>query len=224
MIKAVFLDVDNTLLDFNACANIAMQAVFQQNSLCFEPFMFDVFTKCNDQLWKQIEDGSLTRQELFQIRWNLIFRELGINFDGPAFESQFFKALDSTAEPVDGAADLLQYLRKKYRLFVASNAMHEQQVHRLHLAGMLDAFEEVFTSDLLGCAKPAPAFFEACLQRVGISPAQTMMIGDSLRADIGGAIAAGMKTCWFTPDPMSNKSALHPDQVVTRLSEIQNFL
>ena len=44
---------------------------------------------------------------------------------------------------------------------------------------------------LLG--KPAPAFFAAALERLGCAPSEAVMIGDDAEADVGGAIAAGLR-------------------------------
>ena len=62
MVKAVFLDVDNTLLDFDRCGVVAMHQGFEELGLPFEDWMyFDTFTNINEPLWKKIERGELTR-------------------------------------------------------------------------------------------------------------------------------------------------------------------
>ncbi len=108
MIKAVFLDVDNTLLDFDLCAVRVMRQCFEEFGLAFETSMYyDTFTRINNPLWEQIERGELTREELFRVRWTLIFRALGIDFDGPTFEKRFLALLETTAVPVPGAPELV---------------------------------------------------------------------------------------------------------------------
>ena len=137
MIKAVFLDVDNTLLDFDLCAVRVMRQCFEEFGLAFETSMYyDTFTRINNPLWEQIERGELTREELFRVRWTLIFRALGIDFDGPTFEKRFLALLETTAVPVPGAPELVSYLQGKYTLCAASNAFYEQQIRRLTLAGI----------------------------------------------------------------------------------------
>lgn len=63
------------------------------------------------------------------------------------------------------------------------------------LAGLgLDRYLDfTLASGAAGVAKPSPAFFSMALQRAGAEAAESMMVGDSLRADVLGAEAAGMR-------------------------------
>ena len=62
------------------------------------------------------------------------------------------------------------------------------------LAGLgLDRYLDfVLASGAVGVSKPNPAFFRIALERAGVEPAAALMVGDSLRADVQGAQAAGM--------------------------------
>lgn len=55
MIRAVFMDIDNTLLDFDAAAQEGMEHCFEDAGLTYKPEMFTVFKEENDQIWKKIE-------------------------------------------------------------------------------------------------------------------------------------------------------------------------
>ena len=71
--------------------------------------------RINDGLWLEIEKGTLTRKRLHEIRWNTIFSELGIDFDGVVFEKTFLEFLFDSHEHVDGADEILKkYLSGKY--------------------------------------------------------------------------------------------------------------
>lgn len=142
MIKVIFLDIDDTLLSFSEYVKQAMRDGFKKYNL--KPYaedMFDTFKKINDQLWLQIEREELTYEELLKTRWNIIFKALGISFDGPTFETYFKEQLFYSAIPVPYAKDLLQYLVAKYTLCVASNGPYKQQMNRLRLADMEGYFK-----------------------------------------------------------------------------------
>ncbi len=65
MPKVIFLDVDDTLLSFDGYVREAMQTGFEKFGLLpYEDWMFSVFTENNDALWRKIEDGDLTLEEL----------------------------------------------------------------------------------------------------------------------------------------------------------------
>jgi len=219
MIKAILLDVDNTLLDFNKCACAAMYDAAREFSLPLPEDAFAAFRRINDGLWRQVEQQTLTTEELYRIRWALIFRELGIDFDGPTFEERFYHYLTTAAEKVDGADELMAYLKDKYILCIASNAPYRQQVQRMEKAGYLPYLHHLFISEEIGAAKPAPRFFEACLAALApLRPEEVLMIGDSLTADIAGAKACGIRTCWYRHG--SGKDGSMADYCVADLREI----
>ena len=146
MLKAVLMDIDDTLLDFGKCAEQAMRIGFSEWGLPYDDSTYATFTRINDGLWLMIERGELTTQQLFEFRWNRIFEALGIQADGAAFEKRFLDLLYETAIPVDGADEICRYLKEKYILCAASNAFHDQQLNRLEMAGLLPYFDHVFVS------------------------------------------------------------------------------
>ena len=100
MIRVVFIDVDNTLLSFSGYVRESMKNGFALFGLPpYEESMFDVFNRVNGGLWKQLEQGTLTFEELIKIRWNKVFEALNIVCDGVAFEDYFRKQLFTSAVP-----------------------------------------------------------------------------------------------------------------------------
>lgn len=203
-IEAVFIDIDNTILDFDEYVRRTMQCGFKEFGLSeYEPWMYDVFTRENNKLWREIEQGTLTFEELQKIRWNLIFDKIGMECDGPSFEKYFRKCLNESAIEIDGAGKLLEELAGRYILCAASNGPYEQQLHRLELADMKKYFDYLFISEEMGIQKPAAGFFEKAFERLNagrphkIYAKNSLMIGDSVSSDIAGGRSAGMRTCLF---------------------------
>lgn len=231
--KAYFLDIDNTLLDFDEYVKCAMKDGFQRFEIVeYEPWMYETFIRENNKLWRQIEEATLTFEELKKIRWNIVFRELGLSFDGPTFEEYFRAYLHESAIPVPGAYELLEFLQGKGIICAASNGPYDQQIHRLELADMRKYFDYCFVSEKIGVSKPAKEFFERGFaimnegREKAIRPEECLMIGDSLTSDIAGGIAAGMKTCFYERKPGSHVFAegVGPDYVITDLKEIKNIV
>jgi len=223
MIKAVFLDIDGTLLDFEACVEESMRLGLTERGVEYEPGMLETFHRINDVFWRDLEQGKITFEELLERRWATVFEALEIDLNGPEFETYFRKRLHESAIPMEGSYETLEYLSGKYRLFAASNGPHEQQVERLRKAGMLGYFEEVFTSGKIGAEKPARDFFEYCFGSAdGIKPEESVMIGDSLTSDMKGGADFGMKTIW-----LNLKGKEKPDWVdfeIKSLDEIKNII
>ena len=162
MLKAVLMDIDDTLLDFGKCAEQAMRIGFAEWGLPYDDSTYATFTRINDSLWLMIERGELTTQQLFEFRWNRIFGPSASRPTAPRLKKRFLDLLYETAIPVDGADEICRYLKEKYILCAASNAFHDQQLNRLEMAGLLPYFDHVFVSESLGYRKPEKAFFDAC--------------------------------------------------------------
>lgn len=225
MIKAVLIDIDDTLLDFSKCAEYSMHKSFNDFGLEFDEIMFPVFEKINTGYWHRLEKGEITKSELYGKRWVTVLGEFGItHIDGNEFEEHFQRYIRESAEKVDGAEDLLKYLSAKYKIYAVSNGPHEQQIYRLRKANLLQYFTDVFTSELLCAQKPDIAFFNACFKRIGeIKSSETVIIGDSLNADVLGGINCGIKTVWFNKNNGTVKE-IRPDFTVNSLYEIKNIL
>lgn len=224
MIKAVLIDIDNTLLDFNECARWSMKKGYKDFGLIYQESMFEVFTATNDFLWGEIEKGKLTREGLLKIRWKTIFEKLNIDFDGVTFEDRFRIYIEQSGHKVEGADAAMDYLKSKYAVYGASNGFERHQIGRLTVANLLDKFDGIFVSEKAGYSKPHKEFFDYCLARMGnISKEEIIIIGDSVQADMKGGIDYGIKTCYFDYKD-ENNCPLKVDYIIKKLVDIYKIL
>lgn len=231
MPKVILLDIDDTLLSFQAYVREGMKSGFEAFGIGpYEEEMLSVFHQVNARLWHELEEGTLSFEELKKIRWNLVFEALGIQADGVKFEEYFRDRLFDSAIPEDGAMELLAYLKGKYVLCAASNGPYLQQKNRLKTGGMLSYFSHLFISEEIGFSKPSREFFESCLQRLNqgegkaIVPEEVMIIGDSLSSDIAGGKNYGMQTIFYNKKNQATPREIQPDFIVKNLKEIQSIL
>lgn len=198
MKKIILFDVDNTLMDFDECAKLAIKQSCEQAKVLNWQTVFETYTQTNPLLWQKIETGELTRQGLYEIRWKMIFEQAEINHDYVAFEKLFLANLAKQSALIDGAKEILQYLKPKCTLCVASNAPFEQQLQRLQNADIKQFFNHFFISEKIGHQKPTKEFFDFCFNALGNpNKQQVVLIGDSVSADIAGGKNFGIDTCWF---------------------------
>lgn len=225
MIKVIFIDIDDTLLDFRKGAEQAIKKNCAEYGVPYSERLLSVFFESNAELWSEIEKGTLTKPELYKKRWPLIFSRLGIEYDkSDLFEESYRANFASIAIPVDGATEMLSELSKEYRLFVASNSSYDMQISRLSSVGMLQYFDGVFVSEKIGHFKPSVEFFEQCLRNVGdCEKNEVLMLGDSLTADISGGKAFGIKTCYFDRGYFKPTDVI-PDVTVTDLREVKKLI
>ena len=227
MIKTVFLDIDNTLICFRKCGKVALKTAFINNGIEFKEEYAPIFFCVNDGLWDLVEKGKLTREGIYAVRFKKVLEALKIETEVPFsdIEKEFRNTIHNVAECVDGAKELIEYLAKKYRLCVASNSIYEQQVNRLKIAGLFEYFDKIFVSENIGFSKPQKQFFERCFSQLGdLKPSETVMIGDSLTADISGAHDFGMQTIWYNHLHLPIPQKKNYDYLVDSLLEIKNIL
>ncbi|NCA92670.1 noncanonical pyrimidine nucleotidase, YjjG family [bacterium] len=225
MIKAILMDIDNTILDFRECSKDSMKKAYLEAGLNFENYMFDVFTSTNEQLWEDIEKGILTKEKLLKIRWNTVFRKLNIDYDGVKFEGRFRTFLETSGHTVKGAKEVLDYLSKKYKIYAASNGFEKPQLGRLRESNLIGYFDDIFLSEKAGYSKPSRGFFDYCFKRMGnIDKEEVIIIGDSLHADMKGGIDYGIKTCWFNYKKDKLNNAANLDYIIEDLTDIYSIL
>ena len=231
MIKAIWMDIDNTLLDFDAYVHDAMKEGMARFGMPpFREEMLPVFHRENGKLWRRIEEGTLTFEELQKIRFRNIFQALGMEVDGPAFETFFRSYLWNYARLVKGADQMLELLPGELVLCTASNGPYDQQVHRMEISGIGRFFRHHFISEKLGASKPSPVFFEAGMSEMNrrqrelgleeLRPENVLMFGDSLTSDMAGGLTAGMQTCWYRRNPGENAGEIRPDVIIDRLTDL----
>ncbi|HYH48605.1 MAG TPA: HAD-IA family hydrolase, partial [Acidimicrobiia bacterium] len=57
----------------------------------------------------------------------------------------------------------------------------------------------VIDSDVVGVAKPDPAIFHLALEACGVAPERVLHVGDTVGADVKGALAAGVRPVHLDP-------------------------
>ncbi len=223
--KTVLLDIDDTILDFTQSAKSAILKTAKDFKIVFTEDMVSYYFRLNDILWEDYENGTITKEGIFNVRFKKVFEEFNINEDGRRFEERFQEYFKTEWVFVEGAKDILEYLSKKYDLYVVSNSNYDTQYCRLTSAGICSYFNKLFISDKIGFQKPTTEFFNCCFKEIpDFDPKETIIIGDSLTSDIKGGKLAGIKTCWFNTRNIPEALTIIPDFEIHSLEEIKNIL
>lgn len=225
MIEFLFLDLDDTILDFHKAERIALSKTIQ--SFGIEPTEEIVvrYHVINKWHWEQLELGKLTREQVLLKRFETLLSEQGIQADPARVQAVYEKNLSIGHYFMPGAEETVEELSKKYRLFLASNGTASVQKGRMTSANLYRFFEQVYVSQEIGHNKPSRAYFDACFARIpDFDPARAMMVGDSLTSDIRGGINAGIKTCWVNPEHNPGRADICPDYEIEALSQLPALL
>lgn len=223
MVRIILFDLDNTILDFNRAEANAIHKTLK--SLGIEPSADNKkrYSEINLSQWKLLERGEITRAELLTRRFDLLFEELKVKRDSLLAWNTYERELSGGCYFMDGAKELLNELEKRqqYRLFIVSNGTASVQEGRIKGAKLKKYFEDIFISELIGYNKPDKRFFDYCFAHIkDFHREETLLVGDSLSSDILGGINAGIPTCWFHGEGITNGTDIIPDFEITRLSKL----
>ena len=225
MIRFLFLDLDDTILDFHKAERIALSKTIRDFGVEPTEEVLSRYHVINKWHWEQLELGTMTRDEVLVKRFAMLFEERDIQVDAVAVARAYEQNLSIGHYFLPGAEETVDALSKKYRLFLASNGTASVQKGRMTSANLYRFFEKVFVSQEIGHNKPSLAYFEACFAQIpDFDPAEAIMVGDSLSSDIQGGINAGIKTCWVNPDHAATKAGIVPDFEIEALHQLPELL
>ena len=231
MYKTILLDIDNTLFDYLKAENYAVRTTFEDFGFfsSVSESRFDEVKKeyriINDLLWEKLEKGEITSTELKIERFRILFEKINLGYNIEEFSKQYLKRLGEGAFLFEGAEELCRYLHGKYKLGIVTNGMKEVQYSRVENSSIGKYIDKVIVSDDIGISKPKAGIFEYALKELGTGDKkESIMIGDSLSADIQGGINFGIDTCWVNLKNDSPDDKIKPKYVVTRLEEIYGIL
>ena len=223
-------DLDHTLWDTDASQQLAFTTICNELALPYSEELYQAFRTYNKQLWRQLEQGLISKVELMQRRFKVFFQEQfgeqADAYDGFQLDERYRELLVSQHQNFAGALELLHDLKAAgYRLIAATNGVAKTQTHRLQQAQMTELFEHVFISESLGVEKPAAAFFHKIQTALGELPVEALlMIGDSLSSDIQGANNSGIDCVWYNPHLLPLPKAQHAHYIVANYQQLRHLL
>jgi HAD superfamily hydrolase (TIGR01549 family) len=202
-IKAVIFDLDDTLFDHRHSVRTALAAM-QKKYDCFGGISLNDFEKLHIKLLNEIHlnkilTGEITLDEGRAMRFEQAFRILDVD---PTPElrheaADFYRKnylLSTRLKP--GARDVLLEIKKNYKTGIITNNIIDEQNRKLQECKIEHLIDVMVTSEEVKITKPDPVIFKTVLDRLGCSPQEAVMIGDSWESDIIGAYNLGIKCIW----------------------------
>lgn len=226
MIRDIFLDVDDTILDFGRAEREALASSLSQMGVEVNEEALHCYHEVNLAHWKMLERGEITRERLLVRRFEEFYKQIGVIADAERTQRVYEYELGCRSYYLDGAEELLAALAQEgYRIYLASNGTTVVQAPRIKASGLDRICHGIFLSEAIGCDKPQRAFFDACFASIAnFVPENAIILGDSLSSDIAGGRNAGIKTCWFNPKKLPLTGDVTPDFEISELSEFLEIL
>lgn len=227
--RHLFFDLDHTLWDFDANAKLTLNQIYQDMQLAsvgvgeFEQFYL-FYLAHNEKLWARFRNGFIKAEEL---RWKRMWHTLlefriGDEKLARQMGAMFLEQLPSRNILFPHAESTLEYLHGKgYHVHLITNGFEDTQWNKIRNAGIDHFFTEVITSEGSNSIKPKREIFEFALRKAGAQQHHSIMIGDSLEADIQGAINAGIDQVFV--NHLRAECTLSPTYTVHSLQELQDI-
>lgn len=226
MIKAIFFDLDDTLVDSKKA---------QYNAICDFKKLYSEFDKIKDidfaNIWNKItieiyekyHSRKISFEELRIGRMKGLFSNYSINISDEEAE-QKFRDYKSVYEKnwilFDDAKEVLEHLKSKYKLVIISNGDGKWQRKKIEHTGLNKYFSDIIISSEVGYSKPEKEIFDIASNIVNLKPANCVMIGDIFKVDIQGALNAGMKAIWVN----RRKEKLSYEYQIEELNKLIKYL
>ncbi len=199
----ILFDLDDTLFDHTATARAALAATAAgRTSLRDVPadVLYQRYSDLLEEMHPRVMNGEIPYLEARALR----FRQLLAPYEAEPtaaglteLAEQHYAHYRQSRQPVPGALALLHRLKPDYAIGVVTNnrtAEQEEKLAFLEMSGLVDA---LITSESVGVLKPDPAIYHVALERLGATPAETVMVGDNWVADVVGALAVGIRPVWL---------------------------
>ncbi|WP_090973573.1 YjjG family noncanonical pyrimidine nucleotidase [Parapedobacter composti] len=226
--KDIFFDLDHTLWDFerNAAETLAeLFDTYRFRALGIESAeqFINTYNRNNQRLWSLYHHGKITKAELREARFADTFIELGIDptLFPKAFEIDYLRICPQKTHLFPHVHETLGYLREKYTLHLISNGFKEASELKIAKTNLKGYFTTVVISEVVGVHKPHPQIFHHAVTNAKTSIPRSVMVGDSLEADIRGAYQVGMDAIYF--NPKNEDVPLDVKQSIAALNELTSL-
>ncbi|WP_396184137.1 YjjG family noncanonical pyrimidine nucleotidase [Flavobacterium sp.] len=209
----VFFDLDHTLWDFEKNSALAFEKIFEKHQLDLnlEEFLLH-YIPTNLKYWKLYRDEKISQEDLRYHRLKEVFDLMNKDVVDEMIHllsHEYIHYLPQFNYLYEGAWEILDYLFPKYKLHIITNGFQTVQAGKLKNSNIEHFFQTITNSEMAGVKKPNPLIFEYALKKANATKSKSIMIGDSLEADIEGAINVGLDAIFFNEFNVSVDEKIH---------------
>ncbi|MFV0417788.1 MAG: YjjG family noncanonical pyrimidine nucleotidase [Dysgonomonas sp.] len=226
----ILIDLDDTLIDTARNTKETVREIyndyqFEEYFGTFERF-FSLYHGNVSRLWDLYNKGQISKEEIQNERFAVSLRHIeGFEYKRiQTINDDYIERIMKKEAIVEGAIELLEYLKPKYKMHILSNGFTEMQYTKMESAGLsLNYFDNIILSDKVGVNKPHPDIFKYTIKKTGARPNEIIMIGDNILTDIKGAYDSCIDQIWYNPESKPSEE-FEPTHTVRKLSEIKDIL
>ncbi len=226
MLKAVFLDLDNTLIDFTT---IRRQAYVVSASIIVSYYpglpkdkLIKVSRQKTGEVYREFISGQIDYDTQREERFKRVLAEFGIrDLALTEYLAWFFNNFQEVnVKPYKGVQATLKCLSQKYKLYVITNGPYSHQIRKLKRAKLSPYIEKLYAPGDGKKGKPEPHLFYQAMRESCLKPYQVVHVGDEI-ADIKGAQNSNIEPIWINP-PTGEKGICHINDLPQYLVKVED--
>ncbi|MFV8346712.1 YjjG family noncanonical pyrimidine nucleotidase [Flavobacterium sp. ZB4P13] len=218
IITDVFFDLDHTLWDFDKNSELTFETIFNKSHPAIETKVFiEKYVPINQECWKLYQYDKITHAELRYNRLKYSFDALDYSISDEeidAIANDYIRFLPENNHLFDGTIEVLDYLNQKYNLHIITNGFAAVQYKKINNSNIGSYFQTITNSEMAGVKKPNPIIFDYALDLAKTKKENSIMIGDSLDADVQGALDSGLDAIFF------NESKIQVEQHIKQINHL----
>lgn len=202
--KWVFLDLDNTLWDFDGNAEEALKTLFHRHQLNLHTEYLAhefvaLYQQVNAEYWRKYERGEIGKEVLRSARFYDTFLAMGIpeSMHPEYVWKEYLDICPVMTRMMPGAHQALKILKSKYRVALLTNGFEATQRKKMLYSDLEPFVDFMMSSEAVGVAKPARAFFDLAMEKAGCLAREAVYLGDTWHTDVLGGMGAGIQTYWY---------------------------
>jgi len=223
--KMIFLDLDGTLVDFNEAQKISLGKTLEEFGLEYNDEILAVYKTINDQYWEAFEAGKVTKAQLETGRFRDFIDKYNWNAEPEQMHSTYMSILVENKVLYPQAEAVCKELSQRVDIVIATNGNAAGQYKVVNDSVVAPYVKAIAVSEAAGYPKPDRRFFEYAMKLGGLSDKEKiLMVGDSLSADIVGALAFDIDACWYNPAKLPGPSGVKPTYIINELKELLDIV
>lgn len=203
-IRHIFFDLDHTLWDFDTNSALAFDQIFRKDFPTVNTSLFlEKYIPINQACWALFQVDKMSHEQLRYQRLRQSFDAIGYEISDVHIDKiaeDYILLLPEFNHLFDDALDTLSYLKERYVLHIITNGFAQVQFRKMANSNLSQYFQTVTNSEMAGAKKPHPLIFQHALNLAQATKAESVMIGDSMEADVLGSLDFGMKAIFFNPN------------------------
>ena len=220
--KALLLDIDNTVYDYNSAHQYGMDLVYQY---CESTFNLDrkettkAFDLARKRVHTELGETAASHNRLLYFQKMLEILDLSPLVNSMAIYNTYWDNFLEKISPFEGIYTVLEKYKSKICLVTDLTAhIQHRKIKKLKLEQYC---KHVVTSEEAGIEKPHPHPFKLALQKMQLEASEVCMIGDSFKKDIVGATNLNIQSIWINHD---NKQEDTSNPLITEVNQVNKII